>query len=905
MLYRHEEGEPYRKRFLQSDETNQEWAAAVGPLDVRNGFYYKVAAGDDETPEYRVQVRAAPLISEFLATYRYRDYVNRGDLTRTSRKLEALRGTTVTILARTNRVIKEGRLDFDGVDGVGDLIRAERVPDDPQALQFRMVLDRDGKYRLRFTSIEGEVYTDPTAHDVLVTPDLPPEVKLTEPAKDVTLPANGQLELKGEAKDDFGIARLELRLHVVGGQTLKSKPFMADKLGQPNFGTPLAVEYSDLLELSSLQDVHGKAVELKPGTVIEYWLEAADACDYPRPNVTASKPRYKITIAGQENNGQQQKDRDEARKRQKENEARQAEQMKQEKAKRDAQREKDKEQQKADDRQCAEERKQGKDSGEKKPGDKGGKPEDKAGGKDDPKEGGKSETKPGGKSKEEEKADETRKTAEKLQEAMKKKAEKDKGEQDKPGESRSGDDNRPGKGKEGGEKKPGDDKDGKENKPGEKRDAGGQDGKNPAGEKKEGGKPGEQGSARPEGKPDPKDQKGEGKQGADKTASGKQPGQGKEGQAPKPKPGETKDAGKGDPGKDAGAKKPESDPKPGDRIRQGESREAKTTGKPTDLKPDEGKDGVKPGDRPKGPPSADKDKPSGKTGEPKDAGGDKKRPQPQDAKPSDVADRARDLKSQDRQMQREAKRELKDIQDKARDPQAREAAKKALEEAKKDAQPGQDKPDPGSGGPGEKGEKKPEDGAREKSAGEAKGGEPPNDPTDPGGKASGKPRKPDAGKPEEGEGPGKGKAPADRSGENPGEGKEGTRRGDGRSGDARTPPKPEKPEDHRASMLQLEEFRKKVDRDILKDMKMSPEQFERFLRDYEELAKRPPKAAAGGPDAIAPPQRGGPLPSMGGGPRQGKGKTDDVRSQGRPLPPPGYRDSYDDFVRRLTTPPPK
>ena len=49
-------------------------------------------------------------------------------------------------------------------------------------------------------------------------------------------------------------------------------------------------EYRDLLELPSLQDCtpRGQSRTFKPGTEIEYWLESADACDYPRPksNVT-------------------------------------------------------------------------------------------------------------------------------------------------------------------------------------------------------------------------------------------------------------------------------------------------------------------------------------------------------------------------------------------------------------------------------------------------------------------------------------------------------------------------------------------------------------------------------------------------------------------------------------------
>ena len=35
--------------------------------------------------------------------------------------------------------------------------------------------------------------------------------------------------------------------------------------------------------------------------------------------------------------------------------------------------------------------------------------------------------------------------------------------------------------------------------------------------------------------------------------------------------------------------------------------------------------------------------------------------------------------------------------------------------------------------------------------------------------------------------------------------------------------------------MQLEEFRKKVDPNILKDLKMSKEEFDRFLRDYADL----------------------------------------------------------------------
>jgi hypothetical protein len=117
-----------------------------------------------------------------------------------------------------------------------------------------MVLSRAGKYRIRFTSSDSEVYIDPVMHEVVALPDLPPEVRLTKPAKDVSLPINGHLELLGEASDDIGIARLALKLRIVGGANLRAKPYLADKLGKPEFGTPRQLEYRDLLELPGLQD---------------------------------------------------------------------------------------------------------------------------------------------------------------------------------------------------------------------------------------------------------------------------------------------------------------------------------------------------------------------------------------------------------------------------------------------------------------------------------------------------------------------------------------------------------------------------------------------------------------------------------------------------------------------------
>ena len=116
-----------------------------------------------------------------------------------------------------------------------------------------------------------------------------------------------------------------------------------------------------------------------------------------------------------------------------------------------------------------------------------------------------------------------------------------------------------------------------------------------------------------------------------------------------------------------------------------------------------------------------------------------------------------------------------------------------------------------------------------------------SDPTD-WRQGTGQARSPKGGKPEEGDGPGKGKEPgkAERRGGGSARWRPASRRPVSGE-DTRTPLEAREAGAHRASMMQLEEFRKTVDKDVLKKMKMSREEFEKFLRDYADLAKREPK----------------------------------------------------------------
>src|SRR5262249_2502200 len=152
------------------------------------------------------------------------------------RDLKALRGTQVTLRARTNRTLKDARLEW---EANSPAILGTIVPNDPEVFEVQFVLRDDNKYRLLFNSADAEPGGASVWFNVTAVPDMPPKVEVTKPGKD-KLPANGLLELEGKASDDIGVKSILLKGQVVGGAKLKAKPYRgADGLKLESGGHPV------------------------------------------------------------------------------------------------------------------------------------------------------------------------------------------------------------------------------------------------------------------------------------------------------------------------------------------------------------------------------------------------------------------------------------------------------------------------------------------------------------------------------------------------------------------------------------------------------------------------------------------------------------------------------------------
>lgn len=953
LMFRYRLTDPFEERPLER-ERDSEWATNLPANQVHSGFWYKLAAGDAETPEYQVRVRATPLVEKIDVTYHYRPYLGWRDHTSDEPNIEAVRGTEVVLVAHTNRAVKHGECLIEG-KGFQQPITGEPIPGDANALQFKFVLEQDGQYRIAFTSTDDETSPPQLPYQIKVLADRAPDVVLKKPGQDVTLPANGLLQLEGSASDDLGVGRMTLRMQVIDGPTLQPKPYRSGKSFKlDDGGYPKMLEYKDSVELDKVKDAQDKPFALQPKMVIEYWLEAADACDYPKPNVGESK-HYKVTIGEPDKEEQkQQQERQNAAQDQQKHEQKQDQQL----AKENAQRPQPN-QDKPEPNQ---------DSGEKnldqQPGQDGGKDQP------DP---------------------QTQQTQDRLNDALDQKDRRndDKSsekpnELDNKSERKDGDEgqdsSQPSQGKDKGDPRkkdgPGAGKDGAA-EPGQDKDAGSKQGDNGSeqGEDKKGGQGGgkQEQSASKEGGGEGQPNVGEKKENGQRQGGKEEKASGKDGGKDGAKPDAAEPKAKGEPqlgqnkneaeGKDAGQpgpmdkaqSKPDDQQPPRAEAKGGNKDDEQPKGDPGKGSQGAGEQGQdKPKIEPKdgagvGNPGEKKDDKKGQGGDssgskpeklekpengtgsgtgPKDdknqtkpgtkpSAGQKRDKHGENARPEDVAKLAEQMKSEEGKKQEDAAKQLARAARNANDPKARDEARKALEQAERDAQTGEPNPATPKQGPEEKGQLKQGDKgqAETKTQPDKKGGQTGEAKTGDGGQDQGtKSERKDGGNsqgPGNGKGteerpegtptgPAQGKGRGDKS--DPGRGssgggvRSGEQHGDDEPPDLRGAP-PDARDRLKKGELLLERFDKLLEKDkqkFLQDAKISDEDMRRLR---EDIARRKVNRPENSEQAPRKPGRGS-RADMGAARVQGGGKSRaaDTQYGGPGSPPPEFRDIIREFT---------
>lgn len=303
LLLRYAPEEPFEVRPLEPlPDSRDEWMIVLTPKAIRTGFWYKVAGGDGETPEYRVQVRSSPSLIGFDLLHTYRPYLRWPPRRTENPNIEDYRGTRVEIRAIANRQLAEGRMIIE-TEGQTRAVPAAIDRDQPDTLRFQIVLEKDAKYRIDFVTVGQESYQDLSPYTIRVLGDAPPTVELTkpeqlqrpEPESDLALPADGMLRLEGVARDDFGITNLTLRMNL-DGLELKPQAYLAPRSYVLETGGFMrTIQYKDDIDFLKIEFTNGLKASPRAGQILEYWLEATDNCDFPAPQIGKSR-KYRVRI---------------------------------------------------------------------------------------------------------------------------------------------------------------------------------------------------------------------------------------------------------------------------------------------------------------------------------------------------------------------------------------------------------------------------------------------------------------------------------------------------------------------------------------------------------------------------------------------------------------------------------
>lgn len=918
VLYRYQQSDPFVILPLE-EAIDGTWTAGLSADQVQSGFWYRVAAGDAETDEYQVKLQSAPQANRFEVTYHYRPYRKLDKETITfpnenvviPRILE-MRGTEVTLVVRTNRLLRQAQVSIAGAGAAKNepsTLQAEILPDDPKALRVKFTLERSGTFRVLFTSSEGEANIDQGSYDLEVLDDSAPRVVLTSPGKDVSLPANGILQLEGAAHDDLGLKYLALRMKVLEGEKrppLAEKFFPESKSLKFEDGTfPEKLDYLDVVALDKLKTEEGKPFPLKAGMVLEYWLEAIDNSDYPNKlgNIGKSEA-FKLTIQEPAKDEKKQQDeRQKAEEKKKQHDKQQEEKLKQEnkdrneqkkEAKKTAEEKKLEEKAKNDEQKKLKEnaeklkdqleKQQGdKNKGEAKPDDpakaenKPGQPPDEKSAKNkdnklaNPDEAGKN--KEGGK--DGDKTGQAKDQGPKDKEADKQGEAKGPGEQKQPQAGAKGDDSKKDQADKGNAKQP------PKEQPGQAKDQGQKSSEKPCNCKEGGPGQGQNSSAKKQdgagnapppqakddkGGADNQNAKGDAKGGPPKNQQAQAQEKGGDGKAP-PQAGDPKDGKCADPaqchakGSDGNA--PKGQMKPGD-----PKNDSKVAGKSSGKQGPDGAGNAKNGkpeqNRDSGVAKDDKGRPNGEAKEPT---------------PRDVANLEKDLKR--KEQAKEALDELQRIAKEAKDEKVRDAAKEAVDQFAKEMPP--EAKDKGANGPDTQAKADPKDGGEP-----GMGAVPP----DAGKTKSGDPKGGD----HQAKGDTEAKNPPQASskpGDRPGGFGEG---GKGITDDIK-PQDPLAEFTKRGGELQLDELKKRVTSDMLKEMGWTDGDWKSFLKraeKYNDWVRNTKKLAKTNPNQVGEKSV---LPSFGPGEVVGKtGEFNDPLNTGRAQPPPEFRDALRQFI---------
>jgi hypothetical protein len=254
-LYLREEASEWQRVPMRIDETTSDHLYYLP--EVTSDISYYVDSGAARSRQFSIKVFDLTRVETIEVAYSYPEYTGIADKTeKNGGDIIAPEGTRVALQISFNGPIRQAVLSFE--DGTTiDLVHADNIA------TGGFTVTKDGSYVVDAFDQQGKHIENPMEYLVRSRPDLPPEISVHMPGRDLKVMALEEVSIAFKARDDFGMTKLALNYNIAGEfeqnvNFLKTEGSIA----------PRAMDSKMVLYLEDLQ--------VEPGDFIAYFLTAED-----------------------------------------------------------------------------------------------------------------------------------------------------------------------------------------------------------------------------------------------------------------------------------------------------------------------------------------------------------------------------------------------------------------------------------------------------------------------------------------------------------------------------------------------------------------------------------------------------------------------------------------------------
>jgi len=180
---------------------------------VNSDLTYRIDFDGQLSDAYALTTYNHPELKTADATIAFPEYTNLGTKTvEDTRSVSAVEGSDLKLTFHLNKPVTDAKL----VDEDGNEIGLTATGAEPSDYVASMKLRDSVKYELRLTDADGRANKLPPRFTIEVHENMPPELKLVFPRRDMRVSPLEELALQAEATDDFGLRAYGLTYRMAG-----------------------------------------------------------------------------------------------------------------------------------------------------------------------------------------------------------------------------------------------------------------------------------------------------------------------------------------------------------------------------------------------------------------------------------------------------------------------------------------------------------------------------------------------------------------------------------------------------------------------------------------------------------------------------------------------------------------